>query len=195
MTLSTTPIITKTDSLKTQATHNLLQNYIPCTPEEQVYKDHMIQLITTCDKAFHRRCRVGHFTASALLLNPNKTHVLLMHHTKLDKWMQLGGHCDGDSDVLNVAIKEACEESGIKAIKPLMPKIFDLDIHLIPTNTKDDAHYHFDIRFLLHAYEHDRFIQNHESKALRWVAKNGHDSPATDQSVGRLFNKLKSIKL
>lgn len=78
-------------------TYNLLKNYHPTHEKEMICKQEMLNFISTCEDCFERRCRVGHFTASAFLLNKELTHVLLMHHAKLDKWMQLGGHCDGNS--------------------------------------------------------------------------------------------------
>lgn len=172
-------------------TYKLLEQYDPLYPEEVVYKEKMMELLRTCDDCFLRSCRVGHFTSSAFLLNKDMTHVCLMHHTKLDMLMQLGGHCDGDSDVLNVSIKEAQEESGINNIRALDYGIFDIDIHLIPPYLQDEAHYHFDIRFLLHAYEDDKLIQNRESKELRWVIKNVEGVP---KNVERMFEKWKNRK-
>lgn len=167
-------------------TYKLLQRYEPLDPEEVVSKKRMLELLTICDDCFLRSCRVGHFTSSAFLLNKDMTHVCLMHHTKFDIWMHLGGHCDGNSDVLNVSIKEAQEESGIKNIRPIDHGIFDIDIHLTPPYSNDEAHYHFDIRFLLHAYEDDRLIKNHESKELRWFDKNAEHVP---KDVQRMFEK------
>lgn len=175
-------------------TYDLLKNYQPLYQEELVFKHKMLELISTCEDCFFRSCRVGHFTASAFLLNNDLTGVLLMHHTKLDKWMQLGGHCDGDSDVMNVAIKEAREESGINDIRSLSSEIFDIDIHLIPPNKQDEAHYHFDIRFLLHAYNDDKFFKNNESKELRWVARDSQNLPSKSNSIIRMFEKLKKLK-
>jgi 8-oxo-dGTP pyrophosphatase MutT (NUDIX family) len=175
------------------ATYELLKRYDPSYPEEVVYRKKMLEFLETCDDAFLRSCLVGHFTASAFLLNHDKTHVCLMHHTKLNKWVQPGGHCDGDSNILAVAIKEAQEETGITQIIPLNPDIFDLDLHLIPANTKDKAHYHFDIRFFLHACGNDTLIKNHESQELRWVEKDVQ--LPLDPSVRRLFEKWKTLSL
>lgn len=171
-------------------TYELLKRYTPVYPEEIFAKDKMLEVLIKCDDCFLRSCRVGHFTASAFLLNKEKTHVCLMHHAKLDKWMQVGGHCDGDVNVLNVAIKEAQEESGIKDIKPLQTEIFDIDMHLIPSNPKEEAHYHFDIRFLLHAYKDDTLIKNHESKDLAWFEKSHAEVP---QNVLRMFEKWQKL--
>ena len=105
-------------------TSDLLHKYHPSSPKEEVYKEKMLELLDSSEECFLRASKVGHFTGSAFLLNKTKTHALLMHHRKLDRWLQLGGHCDGDSDVLNVAIKEAQEESGIQDIKPISSEIF-----------------------------------------------------------------------
>lgn len=174
-------------------TQKLLESYSSPYIEEKFYKERMLEVINNIDNCFSRKCRIGHFTASAFLLNKEKTHALLMHHAKLDQWMQLGGHCDDDPDVLRVSIKEAQEESGIQDIKPITPHIFDIDIHLIPTNPKDEAHYHFDIRFLLHAYMNDTFYKNHESKELRWIAKDSDNIPGDSYSVKRMFKKWRNM--
>lgn len=175
-------------------THKLIESYQPFCQKELFCKEEMLELIVTCDDCFCRSCRVGHFTASAFLLNKELTHALLMHHRKLDKWIQLGGHCDGDPDILGVAIKEAQEESGISEIKPVNDRIFDIDIHLVPPINKDEAHYHFDIRFLLHAYKDDRVCKNHESKALRWVRKDAMNIPSVSDSVRRMFRKIQGAE-
>jgi len=110
----------------------LLENYWPTHIEEQVAKRQMLEFLDACKDCFERSCRIGHFTASSWLTNADCTKVLLTHHKKLDRWLQLGGHCDGDANVMRVAIKEAREESGIDRIVPLQEDIFDLDVHLIP---------------------------------------------------------------
>lgn len=166
-----------------------LQNYHPTAPEELVYKDQILAFVRANPDCFERSLAIGHITASALLLNKNQTHALLMHHRKLDKWVQLGGHCDGNPDVLSMAIKEAQEESGIMHITPVSPAIFDIDIHLIPANPKEQEHYHYDIRYLLHVTSDENFVQNSESKELRWVDKNLSTLPTQSHSVIRMFNK------
>lgn len=92
----------------------------------------------------------GHFTGSAFVVDPARTRFLLLWHRKLDKWVQPGGHADGDPDLLAVARREALEETGIDATA-VSPGIFDLDIHTIPASPKVPAHLHYDARFLLEA--------------------------------------------
>lgn len=167
----------------------LLTNYNPSSPEEIAFKQHMLSFINAHADCFERTLAIGHITASAWLLNKAGTTALLMHHAKLNNWFQLGGHCDGDSDVLAVAIKEAQEESGITHIAPISTEIFDIDIHLIPENSREKAHYHYDVRFLLQVTSDEQVIQNSESKELRWIAKSSETLPTANPSVARMFNK------
>lgn len=167
----------------------MLHEYHPSAPEEIQAKETMLNFIKAHDDCFERSLAIGHITASAWLVNKEQTHALLMHHTKLDRWFQLGGHCDGDPDVLGVAIKEAQEESGIMHIAPLSNKIFDIDIHLIPANSKEKEHYHYDVRFLLQVTSDEQVVQNGESKELRWIGKNKNELPTAELSVTRMFNK------
>lgn len=167
----------------------LLEAYNSSYPEEMVYKKQMLDFMKYHVDCFERFLELGHFTASAWILNKDRSQALLLHHAKLDIWMQLGGHCDGDSDVLAVAIKEAQEESGIQNIIAVSPKIFDIDIHLIPANSKEKSHYHFDVRFLLQVIDDSPLVQNRESKGLRWVGKDKSSLPTQDWSVLRMFDK------
>ncbi|MGE0010206.1 MAG: NUDIX hydrolase [Candidatus Babeliales bacterium] len=168
----------------------LLAAYHP-THEETEYKERTIKFINTYANCFERTLAIGHITGSAFILNKAHTHALLLHHTKLDKWLQLGGHCDGDTDVLKVALREAQEESGIRGIEPVSLEIFDIDIHQIPERTHEPAHDHYDIRFLLQVTSDEQVIQNHESKELRWIKLDMSELPTREQSVLRMFKKIK----
>jgi 8-oxo-dGTP pyrophosphatase MutT (NUDIX family) len=148
--------------MKEALLQQLLQEYNPQYPEEKVYKEQMLTFMKHHPKnCFDRTLEIGHFTASAWLVNHDNSKALLMHHAKLGEWMQLGGHADGNHDLLAVAIKEAQEESGMLNIIPISGEIFDIDIHLIPANTKDKSHYHYYVRFLLQVVDDEPIIQNH----------------------------------
>lgn len=167
----------------------LLSSYTPQDPEEQLAKIRMLDFIKTYATCFERSLLVGHITASAWLLNKDLSKVLLMHHAKLDLWVQLGGHCDGNPNPLQVAVKEAQEESGIQTIQPLSDQIFDIDIHLIPATKKEPEHYHYDVRFLLGVTSDENYVQNEESKALRWISKDPSELPTHARSIMRMFEK------
>ncbi len=109
-------------------------------------------------RCFQRNCWAGHVTGSAWIVNAPQTHVLLTHHRKLNRWLQLGGHSDGDGDPLRVACREAVEESGL-VVAPVSDLLFDIDIHLIPARMDDPAHHHFDARFALRAIGDDAFLR------------------------------------
>ncbi len=173
----------------------MLENYKSDFPEENSFKVRMIAFIKKYDNCFERLLKIGHITASAWVLNKDQTKALLMHHTKLNKWFQLGGHCDGNPNVLEVAIKEAQEESGIINIQPVSHEIFDIDIHLIPENKKEEAHDHYDVRFLLKVISDEEVIQNRESKELRWISQSESDLPTDNPSVVRMFNKWISMTI
>ena len=189
---------------------NALERYTPLSAHEQQTKVRMLAFLDTYADCFERTLAIGHFTASSWLLNKDETHALLMHHAKLGMWVQLGGHCDGNKDVLEVAIKEAQEESGIQNIVPLSQEIFDIDIHLIPAKQSqttqaafklgmkakgltqgfhDQEHYHYDVRFLLHVTGDKDIIKNRESKELRWISKDKKELPTESRSVVRMFDK------
>lgn len=178
---------------KTGSLSELLAQYMPADVAEQEYKRTILEFLQQYPHAFERSLDVGHITASAWLVNKDNTKALLMHHRKLNMWVQLGGHCDGNTDALAVALKEAQEESGIKDIKPATCDIFDLDVHLIPENKKEKAHYHYDVRFLLQVVSDEDFIKNEESKALAWIDKNKENVPTNERSVIRMFEKWVSM--
>jgi hypothetical protein len=168
----------------------LLEEYQP-TLEEVQFKVDMLKFITEHKDCFERTLEIGHITASAWLLSKDHSHALLLHHKKLNRWFQLGGHCDGISDVLAVSIKEAQEESGIMGITSVesKPAIFDIDIHWIPDYKDIKGHWHYDVRFLLHVITDEQIIQNHESNELRWIPRDVDKLPTQELSVMRMFKK------
>ena len=171
---------------------SLLEGYNPSDPAEVIYKSQMLEILKNCSDCFNRSCRVGHFTGSSWLLDKTEERFFMMHHKKLDIWLQSGGHADGNENLLEVAIKEAEEESGLSDIKAISDKIFDIDVHLFPKIKNDDPHYHFDVRFLL-KYEGDEELKiNDESNMIKWFSRDEFNMK-DHSSVSRMFNKWVSI--
>ncbi len=119
-------------------------------------------------RAYHRDHLPGHITGSAWIVNETRTKTLLIQHAKLKRWLQPGGHADGERDVLNVARREAEEETGLKKFKIVSSGIFDLDIHLIPDRKDFPQHWHYDVRFLFEGNEKDELVISDESTGLHW---------------------------
>ncbi len=141
-------------------------------------------------EAFEREFAIGHFTGSAWLVSADGARVLLTHHRKLGRWLQLGGHADGDIDLMRVALREAEEESGLDGLT-VEPAIFDLDRHRIPARSDDPEHWHYDVRYVVHAGADEAFVVSDESHALAWrdIAEVARDE-AADASVRRMAGKF-----
>lgn len=146
-----------------------LLRYADTHPERAETAAEILRFVAETPDCFCRTQQRGHITGSAWLLNPAGDKALLTLHRNLKRWMQLGGHADGEPDALNTALREATEESGIAGIRPLLTEIFDVDIHLIPARLDkgEPAHYHYDIRYLMQA-PNEEFIVSDESDDLAW---------------------------
>ena len=165
----------------------LLAEYRGRWPQESATVARFDAFVDSHPDCFHRSCRVGHITGSAWLVDMAGDRVLLAHHAKLGRWLQPGGHSDGDPDTLAVALRETREESGLD-VRALDDAIFDIDVHRIPARGREPAHLHFDVRFLVQA-EHDRFRVSDESHALAWVPAVGLDALTDEESVLRMARK------
>lgn len=141
------------------------------------------------EQPFHRENLAGHFTGSAWLVSGDGERVLLMLHRKLGRWLQPGGHADGDPDLAAVALREAMEETGLRDLD-VEPSIFDVDAHRIPARGSEPEHWHHDIRYVVVARGDESFVVNEESLALAWrsVADIAAD-PAADASLRRMAGK------
>ncbi|MEO8695194.1 MAG: NUDIX hydrolase [Acidimicrobiales bacterium] len=130
-------------------------------------RDEFLTFTHEHDDALLRSCLIGHLTGSALVVDPTTERMLLLHHRKLQKWLQPGGHADGDGNLAAVALREATEETGIDGLRVVVPAI-QLDVHRVePRN--EAPHLHYDVRYLVLAPEGAKAIGNFESTALRWV--------------------------
>lgn len=140
-----------------------------------------------------RTCEPGHLTGSAWIVSPDRTRTLLTHHRKLDKWLQLGGHADGDGNLLEVALREAREESGLTRIRALAGGIFDLDRHWIPARKTEPAHHHFDLRFVFEADPAEPLAISNESKDLAWVSIDRVTTLNPEESMARMVRKTSAL--
>ncbi|MEK7323092.1 MAG: NUDIX hydrolase [Pseudomonadota bacterium] len=168
----------------------LLKNYQPYDKDERGMYEMLVRFVENQSQCFERHLRIGHITGSAWIVDRERRHVLLTHHRKLDRWLQLGGHADGETDVLAVALREAREESGVESIKPLLTTPFDIDVHSIPARGDEPRHLHYDVRWLLEADRAAPLVISSESKDLAWVALEDIGRLTTDRSIARMTEKL-----
>lgn len=164
-----------------------LEDYLRRSPDERATVERYLDFVRREPRCFERDCWAGHVTGSAWLVDRTGTRVLLTHHRKLDRWLQLGGHSDGDHDSLRVACREAQEESGLDVV-PISVELFDVDIHMIPPRGNDPEHLHYDARFLLTTRD-DAFRVSEESTALRWVKIDELARLTTEPSMLRMARK------
>lgn len=168
-----------------------LDAHTPGDAHEAEMRDRLRAFVAAHEDCFERHLQCGHVTGSAFVVDLGRTHTLLHHHGKLDKWLQLGGHADGEADVLSVALREAREESGLEEIRPLAGEIFDIDIHAIPARGAEPLHFHYDVRYLLEADRSRPLAITPESKALEWVPLDEVERLTQEESMLRMVRKAR----
>lgn len=152
------------------AAREILRAYEPAGAQQVAVKEEMLAFVAAHPEDAHlRSCLQGHLTASVLLMDHARERVLLTLHRKLERWLQLGGHCDGDGNLAHVAWREAEEESGIEGVEMDL-EVLDLDIHTIPEHKDVPQHLHLDARYIAYAPQGAREVISDESIDLRWYA-------------------------
>ena len=172
----------------------LLDRYRGRHPDEIGTIDRVRTLLDDDERCFFRDCFPGHITASAWIVSRESRSVLLTHHLKLERWLQLGGHADGESDVLASALREAEEESGLRDFSAIprtgAGEILDIDVHDIPARASEPLHQHHDIRFLFEVSEAQVIRhQENESKEVRWFSGDAIETRFDEESLLRMARK------
>lgn len=161
----------------------------PFDDTEAAHQSAMHTFIKQHPDFFRRTLTIGHVTGSAWIITPARSHALLLHHRKLDRWLQPGGHIEQESDVLTSALREAREETGIDNLRVLDHTLFDLDIHTIPANHKEAEHQHYDIRYIFEADFDATPAASDESNDVRWFRLDEIAAMNNDPSIRRMVEK------
>ena len=182
-----------------------IKNYKPYNEQEAKDKDLILKCINLHDDILTRENTIAHITSSGYIVNKSRTKVLMIYHNIYKSWAWTGGHADGDSDLLHVAIKEAKEETGLKSVTPVMTNILGLDVLNVNGHIKKgkyvSSHLHLSVAYLLEANEEDKLIVNEEeTSGVKWLPINELDihcnEPYIINTVYSKFNKkIKGLNL
>lgn len=183
------PLFAPSESSLVASLEAAFRDYACRWPDEADTATEFLELLGDGANPFVRERLGGHFTASSWLVDATGTRALLTHHRKLDRWLQLGGHADGDRDLANVALREAEEESGLVDLQ-VEPELFDLDRHWIPERGDVPGHWHYDARYVVRATGSEDFVVSEESLDLAWRDISAIvEDPASDESMRRMARK------
>ncbi len=171
----------------------LLDDYQDRFPTESETIARLVAFVRANNDCFQRELAIGHITGSAWLLDADRQRVLLTHHRKLNRWLQPGGHADGQGDIARVALRESIEESGLAEVIPIGSGLFDVDIHLIPERGSEAAHFHYDCRFLFCSGDDATYVVSEESNDLAWVPLADVRQYNREESIHRIVIKTNSI--
>ena len=178
-------------------THDFIRQldaHTPADPEEAAHRSRIEQFVSSHANTWWLRATSGgHVTGSAWVINSARTHALLLHHLKLNLWVQPGGHLDAtDPSPAAGALREAREETGISNLILAYDAVFDVDIHSIPARVGEKeiecAHLHYDVRYLI-ITDSERFTISDESQDAKWMLLEELASPSRDRSIARMAEK------
>lgn len=152
-----------------------IEKYKPFNEMEERDKELILRALRREENVFSRENSLCHMTASAWISSPDRTKVLMAYHNIYDSWSWLGGHADGDTDLLRVALKEAEEESGLSKVKPLMQDIFSLEVLTVDGHMKKgkyvSSHLHLNVTYLLEADDREMVhAKEDENRGVRWFS-------------------------
>ncbi len=170
---------------------DLIDAYQPRTRDEAAIKERFTAFVANHPDCLERSLLIGHITASAWVVNPVGSHIVMVHHRKLHRWLQPGGHADGCRDPETVARTEVREETGLDHLVRIAEVPFDLDIHPIPEHRGTPAHDHFDVRYAFRLQTDQPLVLSDESHQVAWVPINELEQFDPDPSILRMRKKWK----
>ncbi len=173
-----------------------LRDYQPYNEQESNDKVVMLELLEKEGNIFTRENKTAHFTASAWLINKEHTKVLMIYHNIYNSWAWTGGHADGETNLLAVAMKEAKEETGVETIAPVTEEMFSIEILTVDGHVKRDSyvpsHLHLNVTYLLEADEAEVLrVKPDENSGVKWfLLEEALEKSTEPWMVQRVYAKL-----
>lgn len=173
-----------------------IKKYRPCNAQEQRDQALILDFLEKNGDAFLRSNLLAHMTASSWIVNPERTKTLMVYHNLYDSWSWTGGHADGETDLLSVALREAREETGIEHVRPLSPEIFSLEVLTVDGHEKRGeyvpSHLHMNVTYLLEAEESDTLhVCREENSGVAWFTlEEALKASSEPWFVERIYKKL-----
>jgi len=169
-----------------------LERYRPADALEAQHREALVELVANAPGAFDRaHFAPGHVTASCFIVAGDS--LLLHHHRRLDRWLQMGGHVELDEDPKEAALREGSEESGLHDLALAVDDIFDLDVHLIPAAKGEPEHRHFDVRYIARTASPGAVvIDRAESSDVAWVPLDRAEALMNEAASARVIQKIRS---
>lgn len=170
-------------------------DYKPFNEREALDREVMLDYISNTEDILTRENKIAHMTTSAWIVNKERTKVLMIYHNIYDSWAWVGGHADGDEDLIHVAKKEIEEETGIKNVKLLLDGIYGLNVITVDNHIKRgkvvNSHLHFDIEFLFEADENDMIrIKEDENSGVRWINLDEVEKYSSEEKMKPIYRTL-----
>lgn len=173
-----------------------LEKYIPYNEQELKDKQIMLKYINNFNNVLTRDNEFGHFTASAWVLNKERNKVLMVYHNIYNSWAWAGGHADGECNLMDTAIREVKEETGIKNVTPIIDDIFSIEVICVNGHIKNgkyvNSHVHLNLTYLLEADENESlFIKEDENSDVKWFYLDEVKNVSNEKwMIENIYNKL-----
>lgn len=170
-------------------------NYVPYDEQEESDKEYILKFIDTFDDVLTRKNIFGHFCSSAFVVNKNRSKVLMIYHNIYNSWAWPGGHADGESDLLGVAMREVMEETGIKNLKPLSKDFYAIDVLPVKSHIKRgkfvSSHIHLNATYIFEADENEKLlIKEDENSGVNWIDIDKMVSSSSEGHMKKVYAKL-----
>ena len=173
-----------------------IKKYRPCNAQEQRDQALILDFLEKNGDAFLRSNLLAHMTASSWIVNPERTKTLMVYHNLYDSWSWTGGHADGETDLLSVALREAREETGIAHVRALSPEVVALEVLTGGGHEKRGeyvpSHLHMNVTYLLEAEESDTLhVCREENSGVAWFTlEEALKASSEPWFVERIYKKL-----